>query len=109
MPSLSSRASVPVETLREAVKARVGETSQRQTAKEVGISPTAIRGFLSGAEPYGRNLMKLSAWYKWTREGVELGELMNEVGASLAEDRRQSALTELRRIVRDWAERWREQ
>jgi len=108
MPSLDSRASVPVDTLREAVRTRVAETSQRQTAKEIGISATAIRGFVSGAEPYGRNLMKLLAWYKWTREGVELGELVNQIGASLAEDRRQTALTELRRIVRDWAERWKD-
>ena len=98
---------MPVETLREAVRTRVAETSQRQTAREIGISATSIRGFLSDAEPYGPNLLKLLAWYKWTREGVELGELVNEVGASLAEDQRQTALTELRRIIRDWAERWR--
>jgi transcriptional regulator with XRE-family HTH domain len=95
-----------VEELREAVQRRTEETSQRQTAKEIGISPTGLRGFLAGAEPYGPSLSKLLAWYEWRTEGVELLSVLTDTVQRIPDDKRKVALTELRRLVRDWSERW---
>jgi hypothetical protein len=106
MPPLDRRVSVEIRRLREAVRARVEETSQRQAAQEIGISATGLRGFLAGAEPYGPNLLKLSAWYEWSTEGVELQSLFQRTAQNLPEEQRKAALSELRRIVREWAERW---
>ena len=56
----------------EAARIRVDETSLRQTAQEIGMSPTGLRGVLDGAEPYGRTRERLRAWFA-RLEG--LGEL----------------------------------
>jgi transcriptional regulator with XRE-family HTH domain len=57
------RGAVPVEELREAARQRSAETSQRQTAREIGVSKTGLRGFLEGRQPYGPTLEKLRTWY----------------------------------------------
>ena len=88
------------------VQRRVQETSQRQAAKEIGISPTGLRGFLAGAEPYGPNLSRLLAWYEWRTEGVELLSVLTDTVPRIPDDKRRAALTELRRLLRDWSERW---
>ena len=47
----------------EAARIRVEETSLRQTAQEIGMSPTGLRGVLDGAEPYGPTRERFRAWY----------------------------------------------
>lgn len=106
MPPLDRAARTEVKRLREAVRARVEAASQRQVAQEVGISPTGLRGFLAGAEPYGPNLQKLQAWYAWSTEGVELQAIVQRTVQALPEEQRKPAVTELRRLVNDWTERW---
>lgn len=106
MPPLDKVARGQLDKLREAVRARVEASSQRQAAAEIGISATALRGFLAGAEPYGPNLQKLQAWYAWSTEGVELESILRRTLQVLPEEQRKPAATELRRLLRDWAERW---
>lgn len=52
-----------VRRLREAAAARVEASSLRQVAREIGMSPTGLRGFLDGAEPYTPTQRKLEQWY----------------------------------------------
>ena len=76
MPSVNNGA-VSVDTLREAVRLRVEDTSLRQTAREIGISHPGLRDFLNGSEPYGPNLLKLREWH--ARETNEVLRLRMEV------------------------------
>jgi hypothetical protein len=59
--------SVLVAVARELGRLRVAETSLRKVAGEIGLSPTGLRGFLEGAEPYGKTLEKLRAWVSRVR------------------------------------------
>jgi hypothetical protein len=61
MPPRKDDASV--ETLREASRTFVDATSLRQAARDIGMSPTGLRGFLDGAAPYVKTERKLRAWY----------------------------------------------
>lgn len=61
MPPRKDTASV--ETLREAARTFVDATSLRQAARDIGMSPTGLRGFLDGADPYVKTERKLRAWY----------------------------------------------
>ena len=61
MPPRKDDASV--ETLREAARTAVDATSLRQAARDIGMSPTGLRGFLDGAAPYVKTERKLRAWY----------------------------------------------
>src|SRR5829696_4863004 len=61
MPPRKDDASV--ETLREAARTFMDATSLRQAARDIGMSPTGLRGFLDGAAPYVKTERKLRAWY----------------------------------------------
>lgn len=61
MPPRKDDASV--ETLREAARTYMDATSLRQAARDIGMSPTGLRGFLDGAAPYVKTERKLRAWY----------------------------------------------
>lgn len=52
-----------MEMLREAARRHVDATSLRQAAREIGMSPTGLRGFLDGADPYGKTTRKLTQWF----------------------------------------------
>lgn len=52
-----------METLREAARTFVDATSLRQAARDIGMSPTGLRGFLDGSAPYVKTERKLRAWY----------------------------------------------
>ena len=64
----------------EAARLMVHETSLRATAREIGMSPTGLRGLLDGTEPYGRTRERLRAWF--TRENG-LGEIPPEEAANI--------------------------
>lgn len=49
--------------LRDALAVRVEVVSLRQAAREVGMSPTGLHKFLSGASPYSATRRKLERWY----------------------------------------------
>jgi hypothetical protein len=57
------RNEAPVEMLREAARTFVDATSLRQAARDIGMSPTGLRGFLDGGVPYAKTERKLRAWY----------------------------------------------
>jgi hypothetical protein len=52
-----------VETLREAARLYVDATSLRNAARTIGMSPTGLRGFVDGADPYIKTTRKLTEWY----------------------------------------------
>lgn len=64
-----------IELIREALQRAVERGSLRAVAKEVGMSPTGLQGFLDGAEPYYKTLAKTRIWYalRWADRGSELG------------------------------------
>lgn len=61
MPPAKDGASI--ETLREAARLYVDATSLRHAARDIGMSPTGLRGFLDGADPYVKTTRKLTEWY----------------------------------------------
>ncbi len=54
---------VSITTLRQAVAGSVSATSLRQVARDVGMSPSGLRKFLSSASPYSATRRKLERWY----------------------------------------------
>jgi len=63
VPSQSDPKHVSVRHLREVATARVEATSLRRVAREIGMSPTGLRKFLDGTEPYTPTLHRLRVWY----------------------------------------------
>jgi hypothetical protein len=53
----------PLDHLRESAAIRVQSTSLRSVAREIGMSPTSLRNFLQGTEPYGPTVHRLRTWY----------------------------------------------
>jgi hypothetical protein len=49
--------------LRYTIAARVENTSLRSVAREIGMSPTGLKKFLSGTAPYSPTLRRLRYWY----------------------------------------------
>lgn len=64
--------SVPVPTaeIRPVLWRYLEGESLRQTAREVGMSPTGLSNFLNGAKPYTPTVRKLRAWYEEKRQGT---------------------------------------
>ena len=59
----STSAEKSVRHLRETAAARVESTSLRGVAREIGMSPTGLKKFLSGTAPYTPTLKRLRKWY----------------------------------------------
>jgi hypothetical protein len=51
------------ERIRQTAEVRVRETSLRQVAYRIGISPMGLKKFLDGASPYEPNRRKLVDWF----------------------------------------------
>lgn len=51
------------EQIRQTAELRVQETSLRQVAYGIGLSPMGLKKFLDGASPYEANRRKLADWY----------------------------------------------
>ena len=49
--------------IRQALSDAVDRGSLRGVAREIGMSPTGLRGLMDGAEPYGKSLRKVRAWF----------------------------------------------
>jgi hypothetical protein len=60
---LSRESGVPVETLREAARIRVEETSLRVAASEIGMSHRGLEDFIGGTKPHASTAKKLTEWY----------------------------------------------
>jgi transcriptional regulator with XRE-family HTH domain len=63
MPGDESPAYVPLARLRERLALRIEETSLRQVARELGMSPSGLQKVLEGGQPYGKTTRKLAGWY----------------------------------------------
>ena len=59
----SPRDGTPIDTLRQAARLYVDATSLRHAARDIGMSPTGLRGFIDGADPYLKTTRKLTEWY----------------------------------------------
>ncbi|HEX2093412.1 MAG TPA: hypothetical protein VHG28_13485 [Longimicrobiaceae bacterium] len=51
------------ERIRQTAELRVQETSLRQVAYRIGLSPMGLKKFLDGASPYEANRRKLVDWF----------------------------------------------
>lgn len=69
---LEDRDVMTINQLREAVARAVDATSLRKVAKEVGVSPTGLKGFLLGRGLYGPSRRRLTAWYMVKEESGEV-------------------------------------
>jgi hypothetical protein len=58
-----SPARLSVEQLREAAARRVEQGSLRGVAREIGMSPTGLKKFLSGTAPFTPTVRRLRSWY----------------------------------------------
>jgi hypothetical protein len=53
-----------LEQVREEVAEAVEQGSLRGVAREIGMSPTGLKKYLGGTDPYGPTLRKLVPWYE---------------------------------------------
>jgi len=67
-----------VHELREAAARRAETTSLRQTAREIGMSPTGLKKFIAGVAPYSPTLRRLRKWYitTYAREETEIDQAL---------------------------------
>jgi hypothetical protein len=59
----AAKPTISVERLRSAVARSVKVTSLREVARGVGMSPSGLRKFLDGAEPYSATRSRLESWF----------------------------------------------
>lgn len=59
-----------LDTVIEAARGAVRRRSLRTVAREIGMSPTGLRGLLDGASPYDKTRDRLRAWYA-REEGLD--------------------------------------
>ena len=52
-----------VEHLRDAAAALVERSTLRGAAREIGMSPTGLKKFIQGTDPYGPTKRRLRKWY----------------------------------------------
>jgi hypothetical protein len=62
-PNQQDQKHASVRHLREVAAARVEATSLRRVAREIGMSPTGLRKFLDGTDPYAPTLHRLRVWF----------------------------------------------
>ena len=63
MPMASPSIAASIQALRQAARLYVDATSLRNAAREIGMSPTGLRGFIEGADPYLKTKRRLTEWY----------------------------------------------
>jgi hypothetical protein len=105
--TVPQRGAASLATLREAARHFVDATSLRQAARDIGMSPTGLRGFLDGADPYVKTARKLAEWYvrEAQRQPVELtaqtaSAALDLLTKHLPLDRRRAAAAELVAVLR---------
>ena len=102
--------SVTIQHLREAAAGHVENTSLRNVAREVGMSPTGLKKFLEGTTPYAFTVRRLRSWYvrhhaaQPSPIGVEdasaaLGVLVHDLHTT---PRKQTALSVLEAVGRGY-------
>lgn len=82
---------VPTALLRARLEHELGTISLRQAAREIGLSPNAVKNFLAGAEPRRTTRVKIERWLasrpqRRRAEGVgPFVRLLREITADLSE------------------------
>jgi hypothetical protein len=61
-PAAPGAAALPVPVLRDAIERELASTSLRQAAREIGLSPNALRNFVRGAIPRATTRTRLERW-----------------------------------------------
>ena len=89
---MAPREGPPIGTLRQAARLYVDATSLRHAARDIGMSPTGLRGFIDGADPYVKTTRKLTEWY------------IREIQSRNAELSRESAAAALSLLVKHFPE-----
>lgn len=51
-----------IDQLRRLATRRIAETSLRQVAKDIRMSPSGLQKFADGSDPYAKSIVKLRAW-----------------------------------------------
>src|SRR5215212_7633430 len=78
-----------VEKCRNAVRSYLGRVSLREAAREIGMSPTGLRKFADGGEPYAPTVHKLREWMQRRRDteggGMTGNDALSEVVAAETE------------------------
>jgi hypothetical protein len=95
-----------LDELRTYAAARVAATSAQAVADAIGISASAVGGFLAGRSPYARFRMQLIEW--WSREHLPLPSMSDPavsgalaaILADVAPDGRPEALADLTETLR---------
>ncbi|HEX5724859.1 MAG TPA: hypothetical protein VFX98_05305 [Longimicrobiaceae bacterium] len=54
---------VDLDRIRDLVAERIDYTSLRSVAREIGMSPMGVSGFVAGASPYRKTLRRLLTWH----------------------------------------------
>jgi transcriptional regulator with XRE-family HTH domain len=73
-----------VEYMRGLLGERVERYSLRRVAREVGMSPTGLKKFLLGTDPYGPTVRRLRKWY--LNFGADLTGVLQKEEARIALD-----------------------
>lgn len=73
-----------IETVREAARRRVAETSLRELADEIPMSFSGLRSFLHGGNPQAATRGKLIAWYARSRSKGRSRVAPQDVHAAIA-------------------------
>lgn len=75
---------LPVPALRAAVERELSQISLRQAAREIGLSPNALKNILAGAEPRRATRVRLERWLQSrpaAGSGPSLQRFLNLLGA----------------------------
>ena len=83
MPKRPERPRPSTERIRQTAEVRVRETSLRQVAYRIGVSPMGLKKFLDGANPYEPNRRKLVDWFV-REEAHATGRVSDSTVAAMA-------------------------
>jgi transcriptional regulator with XRE-family HTH domain len=81
-PPAADPRNASVRHMREVAAARMENTSLRQVAREIGMSPTGLKKFLEATAPYSPTVRRLRNWY--VRYAAVQRSDVEEVDASAA-------------------------
>ena len=94
----------------EAMRARIEETTLRDTAGELGMSPAGLRLLASRSRPHGATMRRARAWFAgWNLQAGHVAcaveAALETLAAPLPEQRREAFRAECRRtLARHWSD-----
>lgn len=83
-PSPADSRTASIRHMREVAAAQVENTSLRQVAREMGMSPTGLKKFLDGTSPYAPTVRRLRNWYVRFAAGQPSGVGLEDAGAAVS-------------------------